>query len=134
MKKTCPICGKTFETNYPQRVYCGTSCSEAGLKAKHQAAYQKYYEANKERLAEKYREHRKAYYLKHKEEISKKRAERYKRIRKAIQQRYCQECGREIQRESGRYKYCSIECYKTASKRKCLEQYHAKRKERESNG
>ena len=52
MIKTCPECGKTFETDNPRRVYCSKKCSD---RVRARRYYRKHYdpEHNKELMKKK---------------------------------------------------------------------------------
>ena len=79
-KLVCPICGREFETNAPNRKYCGTDCAKIAQARRKKHWLDNNYEYNKMRQreyqrkyrregGEVYKEHRRKYYQSHKEEF-----------------------------------------------------------------
>lgn len=101
--RICENCGKPFETEYSNKIYCSMQCKQTAehrrYRQKHKDKFREYYYEPKR--YEYMKAYRKKYYAEHKKNV-----ESY--------MRKCVKCGKEFEANQNRAVYCSPDCKNTA--------------------
>lgn len=125
MQKTCPICGKVFETSNAQKKYCSQDCA---------------YEANIIRTNKYNKEHRKTetervcpvcgkiFNAKGRKKYCSAACRRQSTLKQAEITKKCAICGKTFVTRCHQRKYCSDECILIARKKRDQELREEKRK------
>lgn len=71
LTKTCPVCGKKFETTKSNKKYCSQSCAYVGIQKIHNEYCKRYRETHKDKI----RAIHQKYYMEHRKEICERQNE-----------------------------------------------------------